>query len=945
MRLKFLMVLILFLAVNQSVLARVVNTINVEAGFSVPLQLPEPAGTIAIGNQEIIATTTLKPDLIMINGQTTGATSMTVFGRSGKIYEYRVHVVNDVTQLSTMIRALERNVTVEDLNGTIVLKGTVQSPTALVRVLSLADRYVTGNTTPPDFSVISDRGGVLAGNTQEDQTGIDAPIVGVSPDPRISIPVLPIGGLGGAGGGAGAGGAGAGGGGAGGRGGFGGVAGALRQPLMPIKGNIAQNISRGEVVTVANGKVISLIKVAKQPKVEIQMQIIGIDRNKTDSYGLDWRLDAESGGKMVTVGSTLGDVSSSGGQSPTQLMENGADFSSSSLFAIVNSPGKYFLSGFMRFLQQKGAAKTLSNPLVTAVSGESASFLVGGNVPIPVQTAIAGNLGGGAAVATNVTFIQFGLKLIVRPTVLENGKISIVLDQSISEPDYSQAITLVGARVPGFNQRSVSTITESASGETWAVAGLLSEENAKNLSQVPWLSRVPVLGWLFKTSNDNKSRNELMILVNARVINGDNETSNGFDAKGDMAPANMLDTTENDQTLPEESIVPSQPSDNKKPPQLPANKTLNNSKKSNLKSKPTTNVPEQIDPGTDNNSQAFPKERLISEGDHGGALLVDNSTWSDGVIDDMKGIASNGIALPEIVYLQNAAKNNRLSAKFKSVNMPLAELANELSEPAIEDEISQSKSQKSILKFVPEFYSGVFPNLFNQDSTTFVNMVELFNTNEGLNTIEKGPSLQMATPKSPLGQLYNAQTSASLFQNDKSNLTTMCNEIHFTHSLELPAMETINQATLSVNDEAILDKLNASEIGVTSVFQDSANNLNETHTDTNNLSKSIVANNAKAVRFLPASGRVVYFEESGKVIVNQMVMKEGLLASRSISTDKLDAPSYLIENKRFLSTLNYHKLSLDDQASNANLIAPKSHEIILTAPTVQHTEYIVAPNF
>lgn len=537
---------------SQLLIAAPVMVISVSKGFSSPLRLQEPAETIAIGDPGIIGVNTLKPDLLMINGQDTGATSLTVFNKSGGIAEYRIQVVNDIFQLRSMIAAVEKKVTVEDLNGIIVLKGTVPTPTALARVLTIADRFVTGTAEPPQFSVISDHGGVLSGNLAEADTGIDEEIVGVSPDPRIAIPQVNVGGQGQAGGG--------GGGGAGGGGGRNGANGnitrALTQPLMPIKGNLAQNISRGEVIMVGKGKVMSMIKVARQPKVEIQMQIIGIDRNKTDSYGLDWRLDAETGGKTVTVGSVLGDVSPSGGNSPTQLLNNGADFGSSSLFAFVNNPGKYFLSGFMRFLQQKGAAKTLSNPLVTAVSGESASFLVGGNVPIPVQTAIAGNIGGGAAVATNVRFIQFGLKLIVRPTVLENGKISIVLDQSISEPDYTQSITLLGARIPGFNQRSVSTLTESASGETWAVAGLLSEENAKNSSQVPWLSQVPVLGWLFKNTSDAKTRNELMILVNARVIEGDNQTKTSFEEEGDLAPTERPADESTDTPAPEESSEP-----------------------------------------------------------------------------------------------------------------------------------------------------------------------------------------------------------------------------------------------------------------------------------------------------------------------------------------------------------------------------------------------------
>lgn len=527
---------ILLFALADAVHAKGFTTIHVDAGFSVPMQLPEPAATIVIGNQGVIATNTLKPDLLMINAQTAGATSLTVFGRSGKVYEYRVQVGNDVTQLRSIIHAFEKNVVVEDLNGIIVLKGVVPTPTALVRVLTLADRYVSGSAESPEFSVISDKGGVLTGNTNEGQTGEGEDLFGVSPDLRATIPTPQLtGGRGVSGGSAGAGGT---------RGGGGNISAALKQPLMPIKGNIAQNISRGEIVMVGGGKVMSMIQVAKQPKVEIQMQIVAVDRNKTDDFGIDWRLDATSGNKNITIGSLAGGVSSSA------VSSGGTAPGSSDIFATITNPGKYTLSTFLKFLQQKGAAKTLSSPLVTAISGESASFLVGGNIPIPVQTQTVNQVT--ATTATNVRFIQFGLKLLVRPTVLENGKISITLDQSISEPDYSQAITLLGAQIPGFNQRAVSTITESASGESWAVAGLLSEENSKNLDQVPWLSRVPVIGFLFKRTSEARSRNELMILVNARVIDGDNNTTTNFSGKGDLAPTD--DGVVRDSDLPQPEL-------------------------------------------------------------------------------------------------------------------------------------------------------------------------------------------------------------------------------------------------------------------------------------------------------------------------------------------------------------------------------------------------------
>lgn len=482
--------------------------VSVTKGYSLPLVLDEDVDTIALGRPGLVGVVTLKPNMLMLNGENIGATSLTIFGKSGVIYNYTVRVSNDVSQLAYLIRQIEPNVTVEDANGVIVLRGTVPTPAALTRVLTMADRYVSGGSGgDPSFSVISDRGGVLAGNTSE-QTEMEP----VEPDLKIQT-------LSGRGGG-----------------GSGNISSALSQDLMESKGNIAQNVARGDVVTVAGGKVMSLVKVEDHPRVEMQLRIVAIDRNKTDEFGIDWRLD----GNKVLIGSTTGGVVSNlpSALNPSGESGNGRSINggSSNLVGFF-LPGSYGLSTFVRAIERKGAGKTLSEPLLTALSGESASFLVGGSVPIPTQTLAAGNATSNALSATNVRYIQYGLRLIVRPTVLENGKISIVLDQSISTPDYSNQIQVLGAAIPGFNQRTVSTITESDNGETWAVAGLLSEEDTKALKQVPLLGNIPILGWLFRSTNDQVSRSELMILMTARVIKGSNDTTQSFDGHGDLQPA------------------------------------------------------------------------------------------------------------------------------------------------------------------------------------------------------------------------------------------------------------------------------------------------------------------------------------------------------------------------------------------------------------------------
>jgi Flp pilus assembly secretin CpaC len=523
---KSFAVIIFSLLLSQVTLANEATSISVRRGFSVPLKLSSDASTVAIGDPNLIGVTTIKPNLLLVNGQETGSTSITIIAKNGVIYEYNVTVGNDVAQLKKLIGLVEKKVSVEDIDGTIVLRGEVPTAAALTRVLTIADRFAS-NDKEPDFKVISDKGGILAGNLDEKEEFLP-PLQTVSSE----LQTLGIGG---------------------GRGGQGGGQGGRRAgggnnrilSIMQSKGNLAQNLNRADIVTVADGKVLSLIKVKSQPKVEIQMRIVAVDRAKTDKLGIDWRLD----GNKVTVGSKFGAVSSTSTQSPNQNFTSGFDAGESSLYGFFN-PGSYFISAFLRAVEEKDAAKTLSEPLVTAVSGESSSFLVGGSIPIPVQEISPGNATSNAIVATRVEYIRFGLQLVVRPTVLENGKISIVLDQSISEPDYSNAIQIIGAAIPSFRTKYVTTITESTSGETWAVAGLLTEEDSKSLKSIPWLSKIPIIGWIFQNKDDTTSRNELMILVNARTIDSDNQTTTSFDGIGNLTPKQGKESIEN--TLKEE---------------------------------------------------------------------------------------------------------------------------------------------------------------------------------------------------------------------------------------------------------------------------------------------------------------------------------------------------------------------------------------------------------
>lgn len=418
-------------------------------------------------------------------------------------------------RLQGILRRVDPKISAEEVNGVFILRGKVASPTALSRALALADRFVRAEGNP-DFAVISDRGGVLAGNlTADDEFD---PVV----DP-LSLPG--IGGLGSRGGAGRAGSAGAR------RGG----SLALPVEISPAKGNLGQNVSRADVVMIANGRVMSLLEVAQQPRVEIKMSIVAVDRNRTEELGINWRIDG-SRVSVSTTGNRLFTPPNNPGTSLPPVPLGGLN----AVATLVG--GSTTVQAFLQALEETGAAQSVSEPILSAVSGEATSFLVGGNIPFPVETVIPGSPTQNALVVNNIEFIEFGLRIVARPTVLEDGRISIVLDQLFTEPDNSRAINLNGIVVPGFKQRSVRTLTESSDGETWAVAGLVSDTDTQSSSAVPWLSRFPILGALFRSKSDEKVRTELIVTVTARKV-----PEGGFAA---MAPAPMTDVPMTDMREP-----------------------------------------------------------------------------------------------------------------------------------------------------------------------------------------------------------------------------------------------------------------------------------------------------------------------------------------------------------------------------------------------------------
>ena len=167
---------------------------------------------------------------------------------------------------------------------------------------------------------------------------------------------------------------------------------------------------------------------------------------------------------------------------------------------------------FIKAMAENSLLRILAEPNLVAVSGETATFLAGGEFPIPVPQS------GSAAGSVTIEFREFGVRVNFTPVVLAHQRIRLRVAPEVSETDFSTAVQIQGFVVPGLSQRRVDTIIEVGNGQTIAIAGLLSEEVRGIARKVPALGDVPVLGALFRSVEYRRRQSELVILVTPEII-------------------------------------------------------------------------------------------------------------------------------------------------------------------------------------------------------------------------------------------------------------------------------------------------------------------------------------------------------------------------------------------------------------------------------------------
>jgi pilus assembly protein CpaC len=377
-----------------------------EAGKGTLIRLPRPAGTVFIANPEVADVQVKSPSLIYVNAKTPGETVLyAVDADDNVLLNAPIRVEHDVSRLRESLHALipGENVTVESVDGSLVLKGNISTAGRAERATTLAT--------------------AIASETK--------------------------------------------------------------------------------------GKVVNQLSVATPNQVNLRVKVAEVNRTVLKALGVNWSKPCTA----VGCSSTVLPHTAFATTNPTTV----AGILPSSL-GIIFGGSTWLTQANIDALATEGLVTILAEPNLTATSGQPASFHAGGEFPVPV----AGSTSNGIPTIT-VAFKEFGVKLDFTPTIIDARHVSLRVRPEVSELSNTGAVsTPIGnnatVTIPALTKRSAETTVELGSGESFALAGLLQHTVTQDISKVPWLGDIPVLGQLFRSERFQKGETELVFIVTPYLV-------------------------------------------------------------------------------------------------------------------------------------------------------------------------------------------------------------------------------------------------------------------------------------------------------------------------------------------------------------------------------------------------------------------------------------------
>jgi pilus assembly protein CpaC len=284
--------------------------------------------------------------------------------------------------------------------------------------------------------------------------------------------------------------------------------------------------------------IINSMTVLSPQQVMLEVRFIEANRQAGRELGVQWNPTASNGRFMGNIGSlqsanrlpitgtsatpgadawkqpgtTVGGPNILPGQLPISQIVAAGVLSGAAPFGFLI--GKLITNGLsvdvlINALEAKGMARSLAEPNLTALSGDTASFLAGGEFPVPVPQGLG---------AVAITYKKYGVGLAFTPTVLSDGVINLKIEPEVSQLDMANPVTVAGVSVPPLIVRRASTTVELRDGQSFVIGGLLQSQGETAQEQLPWIGDVPVLGALFRSAAYKKKETDLAIIVTPRLV-------------------------------------------------------------------------------------------------------------------------------------------------------------------------------------------------------------------------------------------------------------------------------------------------------------------------------------------------------------------------------------------------------------------------------------------
>lgn len=409
---------------------------------SVMVEMPRELRDVIVSNPEFMDAVVQSSNRVYLIGKKIGSSNAFFFDTNGEqVLVLEVRVEPDMGPLDAMFRKLlpGSNIKTEVLNDTLILTGSVRSPTDSNRAVDIASRFAVTNPSGADR-----------------QKGKVINMLAVEGDDQVMLRVT--------------------------------VAEVQRAALKQLGINLGAQISSGNLST-------TLLTANSLPLTAAA----GLGQMVVPGVGT---VGAAAG---ATVGCTTAGVLCNWS---TQNPGGAGTFGNSGLSGRYLA-GDTLVSHAIRALERHGLVKTLAEPNLTAVSGETAKFLAGGEYPFPSVDSLG---------AISVTFKEFGVGLSFTPVVLTEGRISLKIETEVSELDSSRGITVGGTSVPAIKKRSAKSTVEMGSGASLALAGMISDDVRQNIDGLPGLKDMPVLGTLFRSRDFIRNETELVVIVTPYMV-------------------------------------------------------------------------------------------------------------------------------------------------------------------------------------------------------------------------------------------------------------------------------------------------------------------------------------------------------------------------------------------------------------------------------------------